>query len=55
MCLSPQEIEYHITVSRILGAGSKDLSAHRAGEHSKAVHSVPDALLSWDNPRDGGV
>lgn len=52
---APQEIEYHITVRRILGAGSKVLPAHHAGEHSKAVHSVPDALRSWDNPRDGGV
>jgi hypothetical protein len=28
----PQEVEYHITVSHILGAGSEGLSAHRAGE-----------------------
>lgn len=36
----PREIEYHITVSHILGAGSKELCAHRAGEKTPKLCSM---------------
>lgn len=36
----PQEMEYHVTVSHILGAESKDLSAQCAGEKAPKLCTV---------------
>lgn len=36
----PQEMEYHVTVSHTLGTGSKDLSAHCAGEEAPKLWTV---------------